>query len=87
LAWPAFIDEPTYAPPDGGAHPLRTMTMLMKTPAAVLEAQASEDRMPERPEPAATWREAVGFVIAFILCALLVYVSVKYGIATTEVMK
>jgi hypothetical protein len=60
--------------------------MLMKTPAAILEAQAADDRFPERPTPAAGRREALGFAIASILAALLVYATVKYGIALPEVM-
>jgi hypothetical protein len=60
--------------------------MLMKTPAAILDVQTSDDRRPERPARGAKGREALGLVIAFILWALLVYASVKYGIALPDMM-
>jgi hypothetical protein len=60
--------------------------MLMKTPAAILDAQALDDRLPEGPAPAAKWREALGFAIAFLLWALFAYASVKYGIVLPDVM-
>jgi hypothetical protein len=59
--------------------------MLMRTPAAILDVRTSDDR-PERPARAAKWRNALGFTIAFILWALFVYASIKYGIALPDIV-
>jgi hypothetical protein len=60
--------------------------MLMKTPAAVIDAQTADDGVPEYRAPGAIRREALGFVIGFILWVLFAYATFKYGIVPPDIM-
>jgi hypothetical protein len=69
-----------------GDTTLRHIKMLMNVPTAFLDSQFLDARAIDRQAPAPEQPAALWFTIGLILSTLLAYASVRYGIASPDVM-
>jgi hypothetical protein len=69
-----------------GDTTLRHIKMLVNVPTAFLDSQLLDTRVFDRQAPAPQYSAALWFTIGLILSILLVYTSVRYGIASPDVM-